>query len=113
MGELRLMQNILATAVNRARQQGVHHIHKIKIQVGEASGVTPASLAQSFEVVKNGTIAQDAHLQLDYLPIVCYCATCNVEFQPIDSLYECPECHQPYCEVRQGEELELDDWEIS
>lgn len=113
MGQLRLMQNILATAVNRARQQGAHHIHKIKIQVGGASGETPASLEESFEVVKSGTIAQDAHLQLEYLPIVCYCATCNVEFQPIDSLYECPECHQPYCEVRQGDELELDDLEIA
>ncbi|AFY35277.1 hydrogenase maturation nickel metallochaperone HypA [Calothrix sp. PCC 7507] len=113
MAELWLMQNLLETAVNRARQLGAHHIHEIKIQIGAASDVTPESLAQAFEVVKNGTIAQDAHLHSEYLPIVCYCATCNVEFQPIDPLYQCPECHQPYCEIRQGQELELNDLEIS
>ncbi len=108
-----LIQNIVATAVNLAGQQGAHHIHEIKIQVGAASGMKPESVEQAFDRVKSGTIAQDAHLLLEYLPMVCYCATCNVEFQPIDPLLKCPECHQPHCEIRQGYELALQEVEIS
>jgi hydrogenase nickel incorporation protein HypA/HybF len=113
MDEVVLMQNILEAAVNSARQYGAGHIDKVKMQVGVASGLALESLERAFDVVKKGTIAKDAHIQVEYVPIICYCATCNVEFQPIDLFYECPECHQPYCEVRQGKELELASLEVS
>ncbi|BAY11705.1 hydrogenase maturation nickel metallochaperone HypA [Calothrix sp. NIES-2098] len=113
MNEVALMQNIVNSAVERAKQDGAHHIYTIEMRVGTAAGVTPESLEQAFDVVKKGTIADMAKLQVDYVSAVCYCANCNIEFQPSDSRYECPECHQPYCEVRKGTELELTSLDVS
>lgn len=113
MHEVGIMQNILETAVARARQEGAQHIRLVQMQVGEASGVVPESLEMAFEVVKQGTMAEDAHLQIDYVPTVCYCARCNLEFHPTTPVYECPQCHQGTTEVRRGREVDLEFLEVS
>jgi hydrogenase nickel incorporation protein HypA/HybF len=117
MNEVALMQNIVDSAVERAKQNGAHHIYTIEMRVGAAAGVAagvaPESLEKAFDVVKKGTIADMAKLQVDYVSTVCYCANCDIEFQPNNSRYECPECHQPYCEVRKGTELELASLDVS
>lgn len=107
MNEVGLMRNILDSAVERATQEGAHHIYLVEMRLGEAADVAKESLEQAFEVVKKGTIAEMAQLQINYVPTVCYCSNCNLEFKPISLLYQCPECQQPYCEIRQGKELEL------
>lgn len=113
MHEVGMMQGIVEQAVERAKEEGAHHINGVHMRVGVASGVVPDSLELAFEVAKKGTIAEDAHLQTELVPVVCYCTNCNLEFQPMDLLYECPECHQPYCEVRQGQEFELTFLDVS
>jgi hydrogenase nickel incorporation protein HypA/HybF len=107
MHEVGMMQQILEMAVERAKGEGAQHINEVHMRVGTESGVEPESLTLAFEVAKKGTIAEDARLEVEGVPTLCYCANCGIEFHPIDVLYECPECHQPNCEVRQGKEFEL------
>ncbi|MBR8833389.1 MAG: hydrogenase maturation nickel metallochaperone HypA [Stigonema ocellatum SAG 48.90 = DSM 106950] len=113
MHEVGMMQNILDAAVVRAKDEGAQHIRIVQMRVGEASGVVADSLEFAFDITKKGTIASDAKLQVENVPVVCYCSNCNIEFHPISDLNECPECHQPYCEVRQGKEFELVFLEVS
>ncbi|MGA7932300.1 MAG: hydrogenase maturation nickel metallochaperone HypA [Kovacikia sp.] len=113
MHEVGMMQRLLDTAVERAKQEGAEHIRLVQMRVGDASGTVPESLEFAFDVAKKGTIAEDAHLQIDRIPTVCYCLHCGSEFQPIDQLYECPQCHQISTEIRQGKEFELEFLEVS
>lgn len=113
MHEVGLMQNILNSAVDRAEQEGAHHIYMLEMRLGEAAGVAQESLEQAFEIVKKGTIADMAQLQIHHVSTVCYCSNCKIEFKPVSSLYECPQCHQPYCEIRQGKELEIASLSVS
>lgn len=113
MHEVGMMQNILDAAVKRAKDEGAQHIRLVQMRVGEASGVVPDSLEFAFNIAKKGTIAEDAKLQVENVPTVCYCSNCNIEFHATNELYECPECHQAYCEVRQGKEFELAFLEVS
>jgi hydrogenase nickel incorporation protein HypA/HybF len=107
MHEVGIMHNLLERAVERAKQEGATHINAVHLRVGQASEIGLDALDMAFEISKHGTIAEKAQLEVEYLPVVCYCAGCNSEFEPVDTLYECPDCHQSYCEVRQGKELEL------
>jgi hydrogenase nickel incorporation protein HypA/HybF len=113
MHEFGMMQSLLNTAVARAEQAGAHQIDRVHLRVGTVSGVVPDSLELAFEVAKKGTIAEAAQLQTELVPVCCYCANCDIEFKPTHSLYECPECHQPNCELRQGKEFELAFLDIS
>jgi len=112
MHEVGMMQNLLDSAIELAKQQGAEHIRLVQMRVGEASGVIPESLELAFDVVKQGTIAADAQLQINRIPAVCYCAQCNVEFVPTDLLNECPQCHQINTKVKHGKEFELEFLEV-
>jgi hydrogenase nickel incorporation protein HypA/HybF len=107
------MHNLLERAVERAKQEGATHINCVHLRVGEASDIVSDSLELAFEIAKRDTIAEAAKLEVESLPVVCHCANCNSEFQPVDALYECPDCHQRYCEVRQGKEFELTFLDVS
>lgn len=113
MHEVGLMQNVLDAAIERAREEGAQHIRVVEMRVGEASGVVLESLELAFDVVKKGTIAEDAKLQVKNVPVVCYCSNCQIEFTPVDLLYECPQCHHISGEVRHGKEFELAFLEVS
>jgi len=113
MHEFGLMQNIMDTAIERATTAGGHHIYEIEMLVGEASGVAPESLEMAFDVVKKGTMAEMAKLKVDRVATICYCSTCQIEFQPVDLLYECPQCHQTNTEILHGKEFEITSVEVS
>jgi hydrogenase nickel incorporation protein HypA/HybF len=113
MHEISMMQNLLNTAIERAQTEGAQHIRLVQMRVGDASGVTPDFLRFAFEVAKQGTIAENAQIQIDRVPTLCYCLSCHLEFSPIDEQYECPQCHQNETEIRQGKECDLAALEVS
>jgi hydrogenase nickel incorporation protein HypA/HybF len=75
MHEVGIMHNILDHAIERAKQEGAQHINHVHLRVGEESGVEQDSLALAFEVAKKGTIAENAQLEVESLPVLCYCNT--------------------------------------
>lgn len=113
MHEVGLMQNALIIALRRAAEEGATRVHRLTLRVGPLSGAVPEALEFAFEVIARGTIAEGARLEVERVPIVCYCPTCALEFQPGDLFCECPQCHHPSAEVRRGRELELASLEVS
>jgi len=113
MHEVGVMESALGIALKRAADEGAQHIHQLTMRVGPLSGVVAEALEFAFDVLSQGTIAEGATLQVERVPIVCYCRTCRREFQPDDLFCECPRCHTPGGEVRQGRELELASLEVS
>lgn len=113
MHEVSLMQITLDIAFDQAAQQGAQKIHWIKLRVGELSGVIPEALALAFEIVTAGTMAADARLDVETVPVICHCPTCHQDFQPASWVYICPTCQQFTTNLRQGKELELTAMEVS
>lgn len=113
MHEVSLMQDTLRIAAERAAAAGARRIHRLRMRVGPLSGAVPEALEFAFEVLAQGTLAEGATLEVERVPILCYCHTCDAEFQPGDFVCECPTCHQLSAEVRRGRELELASLEVS
>ncbi|MBW4621707.1 MAG: hydrogenase maturation nickel metallochaperone HypA [Cyanosarcina radialis HA8281-LM2] len=111
MHEVSIVQKALEIALEQA--QGATKIHALKLRVGELSGVVPEALEFAFEVVVQGTIASEARLEIDRIPVVCHCSTCNLDFQPANLFYECPQCHQISIDIVCGRELEIASLEVS
>lgn len=108
-----LMQTTLDIAFDHAAQKGAQHIYWIKLRVGELSGVIPEALALAFEIVTAGTMAANARLEVESVPVICHCPACHQDFQPTGWVYVCPTCHQFTTDLRQGRELELTAMEVS
>ncbi len=113
MHEVGLMENALAIALNYARREQASRIHRMALRVGDLSGVEPEALRFAFEVVVQGTIAEQAQLVIESCPTRCFCHHCQAEFRPATLGYECPTCHTWSASILQGQELELAALEVS
>lgn len=107
MHEVGLMQDTLDIVFDRAYKADASLIRTIRLRVGEDSGVAPSSLRFAFSALVQDTIAQDATLELQSVPVSCYCHACSLEFAPGDIFYECPACHKLSTDIRSGREFEL------
>jgi len=113
MHEVSLMQDTLILAVAEAKKAGGSRIHRLMMEVGPLSGVVPEALTFAFDILAKGTMAEGAALEIEPVPIVCYCAACGREFTPPDMLCECPDCGTPSLNVRRGREMQLRSLEVS
>jgi len=113
MHEVGIIQNTLDLAVRSARASGATQIHQLRMRVGAMTGVVADALQFAFEVVRQDTMAANARLEVETVPVACWCARCQHEFPAADLVYQCPQCGQTSSELRRGLELELVSLEIS
>lgn len=107
MHEVSMMQNTLDIAITQAQLNKATKIERLTMNIGELSGVIPEALEFAFEVLIQGTMAENAQLEIRNIPVVCYCQKCDRNFQPEEYIYECPQCQQICTNILTGRELEL------
>jgi hydrogenase nickel incorporation protein HypA/HybF len=112
MHEVGIMQSALAIAEQQALAAGARSIHEIRLRVGQMSGVVPEALEHAFAILREGTMAEKAHLVVDYVSAVCWCSICNSEFESSGLFCICPDCKTPSGDVRKGRELEIISLEV-
>ena len=113
MHEVGLMQNALTLALDYAAREQASRIDRLALRVGELSGVDPDALRFAFDVVCQGTIAEQAQLSIEVCPTLCFCSLCQSPFHPTETGYECPNCQTWSTSIVQGKELELASLEVS
>jgi len=112
MHEMGIAQNILDIAVAAARKEGASKITRINLVAGELRGIEPMQLTFCFAVVARDTIAGNAYLDIETVPVSGYCNECQTNFSIEDYAYVCPQCGSVKIEVTGGTELRLKDIEI-
>jgi hydrogenase nickel incorporation protein HypA/HybF len=114
MHELSLVSNILEIAETCAMHEGASAIRVVSLRVGANSGVVPEALELAFEVARQGTLAQDARLEVEYVPLCAFCDLCALEFDVLDryGIAVCPSCHRTVSKFVRGEELEVRSLEV-
>jgi hydrogenase nickel incorporation protein HypA/HybF len=115
MHEFSLVVRMLDLAEEAARAQGARRIDAIHLEVGALAGVVPEALEFAFGGARQGTMAEDARLEVAYLPAIAYCATCEGTFE-LDNRFGiavCPTCDGPSADLRQGRELHLTHLEVT
>ena len=115
MHEIGLVVSMLRMAEESAREDGASRIHAIHLEVGALAGVVPEALEFAFTAACQGTMAEEARLEVTYLPAVAYCHACGAEFD-IDNRFGialCPQCETPSADLRQGRELNVTHLEVA
>jgi hydrogenase nickel insertion protein HypA len=112
MHELSLMASTLEIALDYAHREGIQKILQLNLRVGKMSGVIPEALEFAFDTCTQGTIAAGAQLQIELVPVLCYCLQCDREFAPLDLIYVCPNCGTISSKILQGRELQLISLEV-
>ncbi|QQS46881.1 MAG: hydrogenase maturation nickel metallochaperone HypA [Acidobacteriota bacterium] len=93
MHEMAIMQGILEIADGEARKHGSNRINLIKLRIGEFRGVVRDALEFAFEVLRQGTKAENAVLEIETIPIRAACPNCpETRISISDFSLLCPDC---------------------
>lgn len=106
--------SIVEGASQEARSRGASKVDVVHLRLGPLSGVVKDALLFSYDLACEGTMLQGSQLQIDDVPLVVFCSTCQAERTlPDMQQFCCRTCSTPTPEVVSGRELELFAIEIS
>ena len=108
MHELGIARNIVAIVSDAARGRKVH---RVTLEVGALSGVMTDAIAFCFPVVAEGTVVEDALLDIHEIEGRARCTVCASEFA-MPTLYTACSCGSRQLERLQGGELNIKTMEL-
>lgn len=112
MHEISIALSIIEIAESKAREQNSRCIQTIKIRLGEFTAVVKEALEVAFEVARQGTLAENARLEIEKVPMIVRCVTCGPIANPMRSVcLVCSQCGLPL-EIISGAELQVEYIEI-
>jgi len=114
MHETALALSILDIVVEKCREAGGHRVDSVRLRIGKAAGVMPEALQFAFDASKANTVAENAELVIEPVPVSGVCSECKKEFT-VDTarfVFSCPLCGSQFIDVKSGREMEIVDMEI-
>ena len=93
MHEMSIAQSVLDIAFGEMEKHAAGRLRKIKISIGEFSGVVKEALEFAFDVLKTDTLASEAEVEIEVIPMTGQCALCGpVACRLSDLNLICPTC---------------------
>lgn len=112
MHELAITEGIINAAVPEAEKHGAKRILEIRLKIGELSGVLPECIQYYFDIASKGTIAENAKLVVEKIPVSIRCLDCGYE-GPIDRRkIRCSQCDSINFKLTGGKEYFVDSLEV-
>jgi hydrogenase nickel incorporation protein HypA/HybF len=108
--EYSIVQDLLHRVEAEARQRGASAVGRVRVALGELSGVDPELLASAYEVFRERTICAAAPLEIHAVPARWVCASCGRAFVRGEAL-RCLPCRTP-ARLAAGDEIVLEQIEM-
>ena len=105
MHELSIVQNIVETTEQFAKENNIPHVDKLTLQVGNATGVIPKYLHMYYSEVCAGTLLDGSELEVEEIEAEAFCKNCGEVFYPFRTRQVCPACNMETYDLIHGEEL--------
>ena len=115
MHELQVTERILDIVLKHAAGHEVSRIVRIHLRVGELSDLEDEWLQRYFDYLSRDTLAENAELAIEKVPIVVRCESCACSFEiQKDQLREavCPDCGESGFRLVSGREYFIKNIEV-
>ncbi len=107
MHELALCQALLEQVLGTARERGAHRVTAIVLRIGPLAGVEPGLLRRAYSVASAGSVAAEARLAVEEMPVRVRCMKCNAEGEASMGDLSCRSCGYWRTQLISGDELLL------
>jgi len=112
MHELSIVTSLFEILEEKAKEKKSEKILSVKLKVGALSGVVPEFLETAFDVYKKDTIAAEAKLKIEKVPLRVQCQKCGAEIVKNDFIFICEKCDSRELKTLSGTELLLEKVEM-
>ena len=112
MHEMSLCEGIRDIIEGQARSHTFSRVKRVRLEVGQFSGVEKPALEFAFDVVMQGSVAEGAALEMIDLPGRAMCYDCVKEVEIGDRLDPCPDCGGGRLMPTAGDEMRIKDLEV-
>lgn len=114
MHEASIAMSLLETVSAICRQEGYDSIESVRLKLGKSAGIFPDALLFAFDAAKVGTIASQAALIIEFVPLGGTCNDCGAEFDSDERfIFSCPDCNSSAIKITRGKELQIIDMEVN
>ena len=107
MHELAICQSLMDQVEVIALERNALCVTSIIIGIGPLSGVEAQLLKKAYPIASAGTIAEDAELVIEHLPIKVKCSQCGNESDALPNKLICKQCGDWRTTLVSGDELML------
>jgi hydrogenase nickel incorporation protein HypA/HybF len=108
MHELSIIQNIFPIIEKVAKENHLKVVNKVFLKVGGLRQVVLEFMSFAFATVAKGTIAENAELIIELIPVAARCKKCQQQFTVDGNVYVCPHCDGADLEILTGKEIVLE-----
>lgn len=92
MHELTIAQEILDIIEAERERHGFEVVEKVRLRAGALSGVDPDALGFAFELIREGTCAAKADLEIETEPMKIVCRQCKFTTNGNHGPKACSQC---------------------
>lgn len=107
MHEYSIVQSLLESCEEHAKQNESTNVTKVIVKIGVLSGVEPDLLQTAFDTFKEQTVCHNAQFIINHQKVVIECFSCNEQSTLEKNDFCCPKCESTQLKVIDGEDMYL------
>ncbi len=107
MHELAICQSLMDQVAEIARERDAQSVTSIIVGIGPLSGVEAPLLKNAYSIARAGTVAENAELVIECLPLRVSCTQCNSESEVLPNKLTCKQCGDWRTTLISGDEMML------
>jgi hydrogenase nickel incorporation protein HypA/HybF len=112
MHELAITQSMFELVMEHAKKANARKVSKIKLNIGEMTGVVGDCVQFYFGFLSQGTPAEGASISFNMIPPRARCRNCGNTFELKELDFSCPACGRNGLEIVSGKELFVESIEV-
>jgi hydrogenase nickel incorporation protein HypA/HybF len=105
MHEIKIAEDLAGIVLEAAAEEKLHKVTGIKISFGQLVQIVPEIFEFAFRETVKDSIAQDALLEIEIIPVRMNCKECGTDFRVEDNIFKCIKCGSVDLEIINGKEL--------
>jgi hydrogenase nickel incorporation protein HypA/HybF len=105
MHELKIAQSLAGIVIEVASRKKLTAVTAVDIAFGQMIQIVPDIFDYAFRECIKDTLAADASLNIEILPLKIKCLECLEEFVPEEFNFRCIKCGSVNLEIIQGKEI--------
>lgn len=105
MHEIKIAEELSVIVVDKAREAGLSVVESVNLSFGQLVQIVPAIFEFAFREAVRDTVAAEAALNIEIIPLEMRCLSCGAEYSPAENFPSCRACGALEITVVHGKEL--------